>query len=467
MKKFAALLIMISLILTGCQETKTKPSNTVVEESPIESINPTPSASVKAEATKVPNVSAIPKETKPVIKVVEADAISKLIPKGMFITKLYNEKDALIKGDLNKDGISDVAVILDDNADTLIDRDLMIAFGTKEGSYEQSIYAKKAIMCKDCGGVFGDPLDNLTISNGSILLSLYGGSSDRWYYKYRFQFRDNNWYLIGETSGHSRTTDLSSGTELDINLITGDYIEKQSNKEGNLVESKRGKKEKKKLTLLMDFNKLSDTATSPDEKVEAANYPCIDDNLYVYDLDKVIATFTEFRERTDEVTSERGIDQIYIDIGSCFNAGIDKMISVQPQLKSKLTRIGTILEEIITNKWVIEDAVNGGGTMWMHNATRNSGVAKFNVFIYGWLSMSDQSEDLDVKGYKAVIEKINHNITEASKSKTYDPEKSADLEKAIKGYTSSMTELKQIFEQEQTMPSVYILNKLSGYTIDS
>jgi hypothetical protein len=66
-----------------------------------------------------------------------------------------------------------------------------------------------------------------------------------------------------------------------------------------------------------------------------------------------------------------------------------------------------------------------------------------------------------------VIEKINHNITEVSKSKAYDPEKLADLEKAIKGYTSSMTELKQIFEQEQTMPSVYILNKLSGYTIDS
>jgi hypothetical protein len=323
------------------------------------------------------------------------------------------------------------------------------------------------IMCKDCGGVYGDPLDNLTISNGSILLSFHGGSRDRWYYKYRFQYRDSDWYLIGETTGQYLTTDLSSGSEIDVNLITGDYIEKQSNKEGTLIESKRGKTEKKKLAKLMDFNSdFSDTLPSTDVEAEAANYPCIDENLYIYDLDEVISIFTEFRERTDEVTSESGIDQIYIDMGSCYNAGIDKMISEQPQLKSKLTRIRMISEEVISNKWIIDDAVNGGGTMWGHNATRSSGVAKFNIFIYGWLSMSNESRDIDVKGYKTEIAKIDHNITEASKSKAYDPEKSADLEKGITGYVSSMTELKEIFKNEQTMPSVYILNKLSAYGID-
>ncbi|QGQ95984.1 hypothetical protein EHS13_14420 [Paenibacillus psychroresistens] len=464
MKKLAALLIIISLVIAGCQEAKTILPTEMVKNTPLESINPTPSAEVKAETTIAPTAV---KETPKATQAVTVDVVSTLIPKGRVISNLASGKDALIKGDMNKDGISDIALIVEDNADASKERDLVIAFGTTEGSYVQSIYAKEAIMCVDCGGVFGDPLDNLTFSNGSVLLSLYGGSTDRWYYKYRFQYRDNDWYLIGETSGQSRTTDLTSAIELDVNLLTGDFIEKQSNKKGVLIESKRGKKEKQQLTKLADFNNSSDSAPSSDEIVEDASYPCTDELLYIYDLDEVVASFTEFTERTTKLISEHDYDQLYSDIGNCFNTATDKMILEYPQLKSKITKIRSIAEKIISDKWVIEDAISGGGTMWMHNASRSYGVIKFYIFHYGWLSMSDQSEDIDANGYETQLAKLKQNIESAAEWKAFEPEKAADLEKAAQGYVFSMKELQQIFDKSQTMPSVYILEHLSGYSVES
>jgi PBP1b-binding outer membrane lipoprotein LpoB len=113
LNKIAALLIIMSLIIAGCQEANTNLPREMEKNTPVESIQALPSIEVSAEVTIAPN------------------------------SKLSNGMDALIKGDLNKDGIPDVAMIIDDNADASKERDLVIAFGTKKASYEQSIYAKR------------------------------------------------------------------------------------------------------------------------------------------------------------------------------------------------------------------------------------------------------------------------------------------------------------------------------------
>ncbi|MBU7318996.1 TolB family protein [Paenibacillus oleatilyticus] len=129
-------------------------------------------------------------------------------------------------------------------------------FGNAAGAYEQSIYAKEAILCKDCGGVYGEPLDDLSVNNNTVLVSFHGGSSERWYSKYRFQYRDRDWVLIGYTGGSYHTMDVYQGEEEDINLLTGDFILKKSDKNdpaGKLIQTEKGKRPKRKLVKLSEF----------------------------------------------------------------------------------------------------------------------------------------------------------------------------------------------------------------------
>ena len=124
-----------------------------------------------------------------------------------FIPKDYDTLQTAT-GDLNNDGVNDVALVLynkiENKDDGSVDQDkipprlLIILFGTKQ-DYIKSAFSSKAIMCKDCGGVFGDPFNDITIQKEVLVISHYGGSSDRWSFTDRFRFQNNNWYLIGKT----------------------------------------------------------------------------------------------------------------------------------------------------------------------------------------------------------------------------------------------------------------------------
>lgn len=129
------------------------------------------------------------------------------------------------EGDLNEDGISDAAIIAEDaiEKNTTLNwqycannececakaqncaRKLRLFLGKKDGSYELSLTSDKAILLANEGGDFGDPLEGVEISNGSVLLkfvggSSYGGSSWWWDNKYRFRYQNDGWYLIGKTA---------------------------------------------------------------------------------------------------------------------------------------------------------------------------------------------------------------------------------------------------------------------------
>ncbi len=91
------------------------------------------------------------------------------------------------------------------------------------------------------------------IHNGSLLINHYGGSSWRWSSVHRFQFRKSDWYLIGVTTDWFKTMSDAGREYLDINLITGDFIEIVTDELG--VETKTtGKKERSDLITLIDFN---------------------------------------------------------------------------------------------------------------------------------------------------------------------------------------------------------------------
>ncbi|MEK5034294.1 hypothetical protein MKY96_22800 [Paenibacillus sp. FSL R7-0302] len=202
-------------------------------------------AEAKAASTHTPKPAA------------KADNINALIPAGWHILEPFQDEKAIAEGDLNKDGIADVAAVIEKDAgkDEASPRSLLIAFGSKNNTYTLSIIAKNVILQSDEGGIWGDPFDSLTIDRGSVLVSDYGGSNWRWYNKYRFRYQDHDWFLIGSTSGTYFTgaVTMEQADEDDINYLTGQFIKRRTDEQGHLT-TKKGIQRKKPLIRLKEFN---------------------------------------------------------------------------------------------------------------------------------------------------------------------------------------------------------------------
>ena len=185
-----------------------------------------------------------------------ATDVTSLIPAGWHI--LEHAEPVKAEGDLNKDGIQDLALIIEKTQEDNYDapRSLLIAFGDKDHTFSRSIIADKVILGSIDGGGWGDPFDGIIIDRGSVVVSDFGGSSERWYHKYRFRFQENDWYLIGATMGSNHS--IKEGTEMvfdeeDYNLLTGDYRINKTNENGEEKITK-GNRGKKKLVKLSEFN---------------------------------------------------------------------------------------------------------------------------------------------------------------------------------------------------------------------
>lgn len=187
----------------------------------------------------------------------KANNINALIPAGWHMLEPSLGEKAIAKGDLNKDGIPDLAMVIEKNAlkDEASPRSLLIAFGSKNNSYTLSIIADNVILKADEGGIWGDPFDSLTINRGSVLVSDYGGSNWRWYNKYRFRYQNQDWFLIGATSGSYFTgaTTMDQADEDDINFLTGQFIERRTDEQGHTT-TRKGTQSKKELIRLKEFN---------------------------------------------------------------------------------------------------------------------------------------------------------------------------------------------------------------------
>jgi len=116
-----------------------------------------------------------------------------------FIPADYSILDSA-SGDINKDGNKDILVILKNNqeentGDTV--RPLLVLLGSGKDLYELTARNDSVVLCKACGGVFGDPYAGLTVKNNFFSIEHYGGSNWRWtrIITFRYDLKTRTIYL--------------------------------------------------------------------------------------------------------------------------------------------------------------------------------------------------------------------------------------------------------------------------------
>ena len=121
---------------------------------------------------------------------------------------------ALETADLNGDNLKDYILVLErEKPETDEDdfpngqRPLLILLRGKDKKLTEVKRNENIVMCSQCGGVFGDPFNGITVGKNTFTVNHYGGSNWRWTADYKFNYSriDNTWQLvrIEKTSFHT------------------------------------------------------------------------------------------------------------------------------------------------------------------------------------------------------------------------------------------------------------------------
>ena len=160
-----------------------------------------------------------------------------------FIVKGFEPLD-YIAGDLNGDKKKDAILILktpgeDTMMDQFLNRPFLLLIRQADGKLQQVVRNDFMILCRQCGGVFGDPYNGIKLSPAGFNLSFYGGSSWRWSYDYQFVYRatGKSWFLVKEKESNYHSGDPEKTmkniviTEAEAGPVTIDkFIASPSNK---------------------------------------------------------------------------------------------------------------------------------------------------------------------------------------------------------------------------------------------
>lgn len=129
-----------------------------------------------------------------------------------FIPAGYSILDSA-SGDLNRDRLKDYVLILkvdeeEEHADTT--RPLLLLAGTAKDQYQLVARNDSVVLCKSCGGVFGDPYAGITVKNNFFSIEHYGGSNWRWtrIITFRYDAKTKQFVLHRDAGESFHTFDL-------------------------------------------------------------------------------------------------------------------------------------------------------------------------------------------------------------------------------------------------------------------
>ena len=112
---------------------------------------------------------------------------------------------ALESADLNGDKTKDYILVLeklnpekDEYGSPVKQRPLLIIIRDKKNKLSAVKRNEKIVMCSECGGAMGDPLEEVEVGDKTFTVHHSGGSRTRWSARYKFNYSriDKTWQLV-------------------------------------------------------------------------------------------------------------------------------------------------------------------------------------------------------------------------------------------------------------------------------
>jgi hypothetical protein len=121
------------------------------------------------------------------------------------------------RGDIDGDGDQDAVIVLDtaDGYAARQPRPLLLLLRGTDGRLQRAIENPRAIVCRRCGGMVGDPLQGIRIAPGALTLRFEGGSREFWSSEFQFTPAPGGdaWRLTGVTHHSFDRADGGKGAE--------------------------------------------------------------------------------------------------------------------------------------------------------------------------------------------------------------------------------------------------------------
>lgn len=124
--------------------------------------------------------------------------MARLVPSGHTVRGMY-------QGDLDQNGRDDYAMLaalevedsLADHSDRPVRRQLLLIVSQPDGSFTVAARSDKAVYCTRCGGIMGDPLEEISVDSGRFTIQQYGGAAWRWSRTTKFSYdqQRKDWFL--------------------------------------------------------------------------------------------------------------------------------------------------------------------------------------------------------------------------------------------------------------------------------
>ena len=141
-------------------------------------------------------------------------------------------------GDLDGDGIDEKAIAFNTEREGEMgtERELRI-YVDQNGVWSLWHTCVGPILSSESGGLLGDPFESVEIIAGNLVISHYGGSSDRWSYMHEFHYSDQNWLLVAATLISYRSCEYSETYTYDLMKGTGfhSYQTEECNGNGETI----------------------------------------------------------------------------------------------------------------------------------------------------------------------------------------------------------------------------------------
>jgi len=159
-------------------------------------------------------------------------------------------------GDLNKDGLNDLAIVTQDTTDARWPYRLQIFFKQTNGEYKLILSTEKALDPRFSDGQqgyqTGDDFDDIVIVKGILVISV---QLLRGHYEHKFRYQNMNFELIGFSMASSDGKGTISTR--DFNLSTGTILEIEERYDSDeVISNKKSKLLIRPLPKLQDFQPM-------------------------------------------------------------------------------------------------------------------------------------------------------------------------------------------------------------------